>query len=324
MKKKLLTAALLALSTSLIFADVPRFSDVKAADWFSDTVIQLTARGGITGYDDGTFRPAGTITRAEYTSIVARSLGIQAKEGVTGHWSAGIMASATEVGLVKYGEFGELDKPITRNEMARMAVRAVAYQKETVPSDYTDYAPLITDLSSAGTYKDDVTKVVAMGIISGYPDKTFQGSKTLSRAEASVVVIRILDKDARKVPAKPSAPGTIALGEVKPLADILPQDANTRLFTMFDMDKVTLLDAAAYAPQTYTRTAGGLGIMFKGHCGRLLVIQDNRVVDSAPELWVPALGYSKYDSAYWQTADYYGLLDGSLGTLKMIPNPWKN
>src|SRR5690606_10422580 len=38
----------------------------------------------------------------------------------------------------------------------------------------------------------------------GYLDGTFRGTNGLTRAEASTVVIRVIDKSERKVPTKPS------------------------------------------------------------------------------------------------------------------------
>lgn len=300
-----------------------KFKDVKSGEWYLDSVSTLVAMGGITGYEDSTFRPTGTITRAEYTSIVARSLGLKAKDGVTGHWSAGIMAAATDAGLVKSGEFTEPDKAITRNEMARMAVRAVAYQNEAVPADYSDYASLMTDINASAAFKDDVTKVVAMGIISGYPDKTFQGTRTLSRAEASAVAIRILDKEARTVPGKPSATGTIQLGETKPLAEILPNNFNDPMLTISGYKTIALVDTAAYAPKTFTTGDNKTGIMFKGHCGNLVVIKDNMVLGYEGELFSPGQGYSLYSNSNWETADYFGFSTSQDATLRIIANPWK-
>ena len=57
------------------------FSDVSASDWFYDYVVGSIQYGWITGYEDGTFRPDSTITRAEVTAITNRMLGRAADEG---------------------------------------------------------------------------------------------------------------------------------------------------------------------------------------------------------------------------------------------------
>ena len=56
------------------------FSDVNADDWFYAQVIGSIRYGWINGYEDGTFRPNNTITRAEVTAIVNRMLGRAADE----------------------------------------------------------------------------------------------------------------------------------------------------------------------------------------------------------------------------------------------------
>lgn len=56
------------------------FSDVDADDWFYDQVIGSIKYGWINGYEDGTFRPNNTITRAEVTTITNRMLGRVADE----------------------------------------------------------------------------------------------------------------------------------------------------------------------------------------------------------------------------------------------------
>lgn len=51
------------------------FSDVSPDDWFYGQVVGAIQYGWINGYEDGTFRPNHTITRAEVTAIANRMLG---------------------------------------------------------------------------------------------------------------------------------------------------------------------------------------------------------------------------------------------------------
>ena len=53
----------------------------EESDWFYDYVVGSIQYGWITGYEDGTFRPDSTITRAEVTAITNRMLGRAADEG---------------------------------------------------------------------------------------------------------------------------------------------------------------------------------------------------------------------------------------------------
>jgi hypothetical protein len=49
-----------------------QFPDVDANAWYGQAVNTLAGRGILKGYQDGTFRPADTITRAEFTAVAAR------------------------------------------------------------------------------------------------------------------------------------------------------------------------------------------------------------------------------------------------------------
>ena len=46
------------------------FSDVKEGAWYYDAVMELTEKGILKGYQDGTFRPDRKITRAEFASVL--------------------------------------------------------------------------------------------------------------------------------------------------------------------------------------------------------------------------------------------------------------
>ena len=48
------------------------YTDVSADDWFNAPVSTLGAMGIVVGYEDGSFRPNATITRAEFAAIAVR------------------------------------------------------------------------------------------------------------------------------------------------------------------------------------------------------------------------------------------------------------
>lgn len=57
------------------------FTDVKKDDWFYQPVTALSQAGGISGYENGTFQPNKTITRAEIASMLVKAYSLQASEG---------------------------------------------------------------------------------------------------------------------------------------------------------------------------------------------------------------------------------------------------
>ena len=53
---------------------VDEFSDVENTDWFASYVARGYYNGVISGYDDGTFRPNGLISRQEMAAMIARAV----------------------------------------------------------------------------------------------------------------------------------------------------------------------------------------------------------------------------------------------------------
>ncbi|MDY3031518.1 MAG: S-layer homology domain-containing protein [Clostridia bacterium] len=74
------------------FTKTNNLSDVDEDRWSNNAISTLANSGYIEGYEDGTFRPANHITRAEFVTIVARFYEtVVAKDAgftdVSGHWA---------------------------------------------------------------------------------------------------------------------------------------------------------------------------------------------------------------------------------------------
>lgn len=92
----------------------------------------LAARGIISGYTDGTFKPDATMTRAEFAAIIVKGLGLTAKNNnaftdvLSTAWYAGYVGTANTYGIVS-GTGGKKYNPngtITRQEAAAMVANA--------------------------------------------------------------------------------------------------------------------------------------------------------------------------------------------------------
>jgi len=51
-------------------AGVPAFSDVPLAHWAAPYIYALVDSGDLKGFSDGTFRPNGRATRAEFSLLL--------------------------------------------------------------------------------------------------------------------------------------------------------------------------------------------------------------------------------------------------------------
>ncbi len=70
----LIVALVFAITSMLsisVFADEPAFSDVAETHTYFSAISELVGRGVINGYEDGTFKPDATITRAEFAKLLA-------------------------------------------------------------------------------------------------------------------------------------------------------------------------------------------------------------------------------------------------------------
>ncbi len=92
-----------------------------------------------------------------------------------------------------------IDKSISRYEMAKIISNTLDYRKENTPQNVEKYVSNIKDIHKINdkSLYDCVLKTYVKGIISGYPDGSFSGDNYLSRAEASTVIVRVIDESSR-------------------------------------------------------------------------------------------------------------------------------
>ena len=108
------------------------YSDV-GNKWYTDAVRVVTQAGVFQGYSDGTFRPQGKITRAEWVATLRRFQDLKEANGNTmmlrsNHWATAEVEAAYEAGWLGVYQNGiakfDADKPITRQEVAYVSNRA--------------------------------------------------------------------------------------------------------------------------------------------------------------------------------------------------------
>ncbi len=144
MKKKIaafVLAAALVLPTSLTaFAATP--SDVVGKP-IQSAVEELTALGVIAGYEDGTFKPENTITRAELAKIIVIGSGNEGaanlmqtvkptfKDVKANVWYTGYINAAATKGFIQgyNGNFRPSD-PVKFEEVVAVLVRSLGYQEK--------------------------------------------------------------------------------------------------------------------------------------------------------------------------------------------------
>lgn len=155
------------------------FSDLSSDAWYYDYVNDLYNQGVISGYEDNTFRPERTVTTGEALKMILLASGYWESEPVTNHWASGYHYLALEFSILERGDITDLDVPVTRAMMAKIAANALGIEQIFDISPFSD-----SDNKYACALHD-------WGITEGYEDGTFRPERSLTRAELATIVWRI-------------------------------------------------------------------------------------------------------------------------------------
>ena len=195
-----------------VSAQAASFPDTPDGEWYTEYLDPLVYLGIVRGYPDGTFKPEKSLTRGEFLRMLAESTELITMNNSTQiHWAQRDWQMTYEAELLYLDNSNKpmfqctveaLDKEINRYEMAVLISNAMSKARfenrvkvENPESGIKDYDMIST------AYKDAVEQAYGKGILTGYEDSSFQGTKTLSRAEACVAIYRLLWSKDRK-PAK--------------------------------------------------------------------------------------------------------------------------
>lgn len=174
----------------------PEFSDMTQ-HWAKDAVESLTDSGIISGFPDGTFRPEDSVTRAQFTVMVARALGISSDEKCAltdieqGSWYEKSVSAAVQAGIINGMGNDKFcpDEYIKRQDALLIIYRAFnEILKETKETDFVDNAQ-ISDYA-----KDAIDALYAAEIVKGTDDGRLKPADNTSRAEVATILVRILEK----------------------------------------------------------------------------------------------------------------------------------
>ena len=153
MIKRIISLVLLStvlLSSCVVMAADVNLTDIDASHWAYNSIYELVSKGTVNGYPDGSFRPNGTVTFAEF------------KKMITGVWE-------------------ENPKPINRE-----AALDMLWEHNNKPTTYK--APGI--ITKQMQNKDAVAWGYSTGLMQGNDGLNLRPYDTLTRAEAATLIIR--------------------------------------------------------------------------------------------------------------------------------------
>lgn len=172
------------------------YSDIST-HWAKDGILKLSYMEILEGFPDGSMRPDRTLTREEFIVMLVRAIdlpladtnGYSYQDVELSRWSSKYIAAAKSKGLLDIYSQSMMypAKTITREEMAVIAANVVKNVPISRPSRS------FTDIDASYKYNDSINIVTSLGIIMGMPDGSFKPYNSSTRAQAAVVIQRILD-----------------------------------------------------------------------------------------------------------------------------------
>ena len=211
MKKGLL--AVLLVFAAVFGCAASAYTDVGTDKWYYENIPDMSEKGLLKGYDDGTFRPDNKITYAEFVSVLKRYVSPSAGSGASGHWAREAMEYAYGSGWYDYDEINEglYDTAIPRYMAVKLTALALDIpHTENDDGVYWRYMNEIKDFGSIeGRYAYLVIRAYNDGVLTGDENGNFNPNNPLTRAEACAVISRAAGMTGIGPADTPASPETL-------------------------------------------------------------------------------------------------------------------
>ena len=171
-----------------------KFTDVDGVEWAKEAIDALSASGVVAGIGGGQFAPDAAVTREQFVKMIVSALNMEVAEGDAeftdlekGAWYQSFVNTAVKNNIISgigEGKFG-IGINITRQDAAVILYRA-AQLSANGELGFTDNAEI-------SDYAQDAVKTLsAMGVVGGTGDGSFAPKATCTRAQAAVMIYRLL------------------------------------------------------------------------------------------------------------------------------------
>lgn len=179
------------------------FEDIDSVKWANDYIEVLASKGVVSGTGVGKFSPDANIKRAEFLCMLVRALNLYDSNATAefsdvkpADWFYSDVASAVKAHIIDeqaQGEFSPNDF-ITREDMAVMIAKAIencsALSAEKAKKFEVKQFNDSNKISESA--KHSVELVSGYSIINGMPGNVFGPDKLATRAQAAVVIYKLI------------------------------------------------------------------------------------------------------------------------------------
>nr|WP_167521217.1 S-layer homology domain-containing protein [Paenibacillus timonensis] len=218
-----------------VFGDPAGFKDIRG-HWAQKEIESMVTQGILNGYPDGTFRPNEPVQVDQFIKMLILSYSEQHpnlertwrasfleslseenrtilkqdyryydfKPAMTGYWAKPYIDVASDLNFLNKSRYNDFQTGMTRENVAEVIYYTLQETEFLEDEQFgRTVATSYGDLTSASDRQQKfIAESLIKGIMQGYPDGNFGVGRTVSRAEALVLLNRLTDKT-KRIPIQP-------------------------------------------------------------------------------------------------------------------------
>lgn len=201
-------ALAVTMFSTTVFAASVKFTDVPDSHWASSSITEMADKGIMSGIGNNLFAPSQQLSNAEFITMLVRQFYSDKLGTEGGTWYAPFMAAAKSANILTGTNVGSNENlatsTINRYDMAQLMYNVLKAEGITT-SSLSDTSKVADWASVPSTYRDAVSVCYNMGMLTGVDNKgTFNGTGVMDRAQAAVVMDRLLEVCSGGTPSTPS------------------------------------------------------------------------------------------------------------------------
>ncbi|MFN6564521.1 MAG: S-layer homology domain-containing protein [Nostoc sp. ChiSLP01] len=262
------TAALMALSVTVgtvapfvtaapSFAQTT-FSDVSSNYWAAPFIQQLSQRGVIAGFPDGSFRPEEAVTRAQFAAMVNKAFQkaqqrspISFTDVPSNYWAYSAIQQAYTIGFLSGypGNRFEPNQAIPRQQVLVSLANGLEYSASGNTESTLQY---FNDASNIASYaRSPIAAATEKQIVVNYPNVKFLNpTATATRAQVAAFIYQALVSSNQA--SAINSPYIVALGNTTPTPVSVTIPQGTAIPVKYDKAEKILVTKDETAPLTLT------------------------------------------------------------------------
>ncbi|MEH2183971.1 S-layer homology domain-containing protein [Nostoc sp.] len=234
------------------------FSDVSSNYWAAQFIQQLSQRGVIAGFPDGSFRPEEPVTRAQFAAMVNKAFqkapqrqAINFADVPSNYWASSAIEQAYTIGFLSGypGNRFEPNQAIPREQVLVSLANGLAY----IPSGNTESTlQYFNDASNIASYaRSPIAAATQKQIVVNYPNVNFLNpTATATRAQVAAFIYQALVSSNQA--SAINSPYVVAVGSTTPTPASATIAQGTTIPVKYDKAEKILVTKDETSPLTLT------------------------------------------------------------------------